>query len=169
MSATTQLLSYEGSITFDKIEQILTLFSQRMPETNCPVCKIRMFSIMVECLENAYRHNFNTPEQNPQISLELTQENNHYKLTIGNRASNNDLEKLTNNIDQFNKLSLADIKALYNETIHAGHITEKGGAGLGLLKILRCSREPIIYTITAIDKESSFVNLSISITDPEKQ
>ena len=168
MSATT-LLSYEGSITFDKIEQILTLFSQRMPETNCPVCKIRMFSIMVECLENAYRHNYNTPEQNPQISLELTSDENHYKLTIGNRASNIDIEKLTSSIDKFNKLSLSDIKALYNETIHAGHITEKGGAGLGLLKIMRCSREPIIYTTAATDQNSSFVNLSISITDPDKQ
>ena len=168
MNATT-LLSYEGSITFDKIEQILTLFSQRMPDTNCPVCKIRMFSIMVECLENAYRHNFNTPEQNPQIQLELTNSGNHYKLTIGNRANNTDIEKLTSSIDKFNKLTLPDIKDLYNETIHAGHISEKGGAGLGLLKIMRCSREPILYTVTAVDQHSSFVNLSISITDPDKQ
>jgi hypothetical protein len=128
-----------------------------------------MFSIMVECLENAYRHNFNTPEQNPQIQLELTNSGNHYKLTIGNRANNTDIEKLTSSVDKFNKLTLPDIKDLYNETIHAGHLSEKGGAGPGLLKIMRCSREPILYTVTAVDQHSSFVNLSISITDPDKQ
>ena len=164
-----QLMKYEGEITFDKIEEILILFNPRMPETQCPKCKIRMFSIMVEVLENAYRHNFNTPEQNPQIKLSLIQNELHYALTVGNRVGNNELKQLTNRIDKLNSLSIDEVKALYSKTIHEGHISEKGGAGLGLMKILRCSREPIKYTVEPIDSVSSNIDFTISITDQPKQ
>ena len=164
-----QLMKYEGEITFDKIEEILILFNQRMPETQCPKCKIRMFSIMVEVLENAYRHNFNTPEQNPQIKLSLIQNELHYALTVGNRVGNNELKQLTNRIDKLNSLSIDEVKALYSKTIHEGHISEKGGAGLGLMKILRCSREPIKYTVEPIDSVGSNIDFTISITDQPKQ
>lgn len=168
MNASKQLLAYDGEITFDKIEEILTLFTQKMPETNNPVCKIRLFSIMVEGLENAFRHNFDSPEQNPQIKALLTQNNNKYVLSIGNRVDNNELKKLTNHIDELNQLSQSDIKKLYNKTIHHGQITEKGGAGLGLLKILRSSKEPLKYVVSDIDGKSSFFDLLISITDTAK-
>ena len=168
MNASKQLLAYDGEITFDKIEEILTLFTQKMPETDNPVCKIRLFSIMVEGLENAFRHNFDSPEQNPQIKALLTQNNNKYVLSIGNRVDNNELKKLTNHIDELNQLSQSDIKKLYNKTIHHGQITEKGGAGLGLLKILRSSKEPLKYVVSDIDGKSSFFDLLISITDTAK-
>ena len=166
-----QLMEYEGEITFEKIEELLILFNQRMPETQCPKCKIRMFSIMVEVLENAYRHNFNinTPEQNPLIKLSLIQNGLHYALTVGNRVGNKDLKQLTDRIDKLNNLSLDEVKALYSKTIHEGHISEKGGAGLGLMKILRCSREPIKYAVEPIDSESSNIIFTISITDQPKR
>ena len=164
-----QLLAYDGEITFDKIEEILTLFNQKMPDTNNPVCKIRLFSIMVEGLENAYRHNFDSPKQNPQIKVRLMQNGNKYVLSIGNRIDRTMLKQLTDRIDELNQLTQNEVKKLYNKTIHYGQITEKGGAGLGLMKILRSSREPIKYTVTDIDSECSFIDLTISITDSAKQ
>ena len=99
-----QLLAYDGEITFDKIEEILTLFNQKMPDTNNPVCKIRLFSIMDEGLENAYRHNFDSPEQNPQIKVRLMQNGNKYVLSIGNRIDRTMLKQLTDRIDELNQL-----------------------------------------------------------------
>ncbi len=160
-----QILSYEGEITFEKIEDILTLFNQRMPDTDCPLCKIRLFSIMVECLENAHRHNFTPIEQNPQIKVVLLHNNGHFELTVGNRIANNDLQALTQRIDMLNRMSQEEIKSLYTKTIRQGHISEKGGAGLGLMKIMRSSREPMKYTIKTIDNDSSFIEITTSITD----
>ena len=77
--------------------------------------------------------------------------------------------QLTDRIDELNQLTQNEVKKLYNKTIHHGQITEKGGAGLGLMKILRSSREPIKYTVTDIDSECSFIDLTISITDSAKQ
>jgi hypothetical protein len=168
MNDLKQILSYEGEITFDKIENILTLFNQRMPETQCPVCKIRMFSIMVECLENSYRHNYDTPDQNPQIKLSLTQSDSHFALSVANRIGNAELKALTNYIDDLNKLSQDELKVLYTKTIHQGHISEKGGAGLGLMKILRSSHEPIKYAIESVDDKSSIINITISLSDIKK-
>lgn len=169
MNDCKQLMEYEGEITFEKIEELLTLLNQRMTDTQCPKCKIRMFSIMVEALENAYRHNFNTPDQNPRIKVLLTQNGLHYALTVGNRVGNTELKQLTNRIDKLNSLSIDDVKALYSKTIHEGHISEKGGAGLGLMKILRSSRQPIKYAIEPIDSDSSNIDITINLTDqPQK-
>lgn len=165
MSQIKELLIYDGEITFDKIEDILTLFNQRMPETNSLVCKTRLFSIMVECLENAYRHNYTPPDQSPKIKIELSQDESIFILSIGNKIANTELKPFTDKIDNLNKLSFQEIKSVYNETIHKAHISEKGGAGLGLLKILRSSRRPIKYEATGIDDKCSFVTLTITIAD----
>ena len=163
------IIEYKGDITFDKIEELLTLFNHNILSTISPLCKTRLFSIMVECLENAYRHNYKLPDQHPAIELLLTEHDNSYTLKISNLIDADKLPQMTNRLDQINKLDSVSVKKVYNEAIHQAHISEKGGAGLGLLKIMRCSREPIIYTTTATDQNSSFVNLSISITDPDKQ
>ncbi len=165
MSLKKELLIYNGVITFDKIEDILTLFNQRLPETNSQVCKIRLFSIMVECLENAYRHNYTPPDQNPEIMVELSQEESIFTLTVGNKIANTELRPFTDRIDKLNALSFPEIKSVYNDTIHKAHISEKGGAGLGLLKILRSSRLPMKYKVTSIDGDCSFITITITIED----
>lgn len=165
MSNLKQLLKYEGEITFDKIEDVLTLFNLKMPDTNSPVCKTRLFSIMVECLENAYRHSYNISEKYPQIVVELNQCDNMFILSVGNRINNDELNHLTNRIDELNKLTFSEIKKTYAETIHNAHISPKGGAGLGLLKIIRCSREPFEYNVTETDATSSFITITIKIFD----
>ncbi len=165
MSELVEILKYEGEITFDKIEYILTLFNQNLPNTVSMVCKTRLFSIMVECLENAYRHNYRSPEQNPQIKIELNQNGDKTSLTVGNLINNNELPSLTNRIDELNLMDIAEIKKKYNDTIKKTHISEKGGAGLGLLKILRSTKEPLKYSVTKIDNDCSFINITITITD----
>lgn len=168
MSQIKELLEYNGEITFDKIEDILTLFNQRMPETNSQVCKIRLFSIMVECLENAYRHNYTPPDQNPEIKISLSQNDSCFILSVGNKIANAELKSFTDRIDKLNGLSFQEIKSVYNDTIHKAHISEKGGAGLGLLKILRSSRRPIKYDTTSINDKCSFVTLTITIADSKE-
>lgn len=165
MSQIKELLIYNGEITFDKIEDILTLFNQRMPETNSQVCKIRLFSIMVECLENAYRHNYTPPDQSPEIKIDLSQDESTFILSVGNKIANVELKPFTDRIDKLNELSFPEIKSVYNETIHKAHISEKGGAGLGLLKILRSSRLPMKYKTTNIDDKCSFITITITIAD----
>lgn len=165
MSKPIVKLKYDGEITFDKIEFLLTLFNQKMPDTKSPVCKTRLFSIMVECLENAYRHNYCCPDENPQIKVELIQDNDNYTLSIGNQIGNSELLLFTKRIDYLNTLSFTEIKKLYSETIREAHISEKGGAGIGLLKILRSTNQPLKYEVTEIDTKRSFITLIINIAD----
>lgn len=162
------IIKYIGVITFDQIEEILTMYNQNMPMTNSPLCRTRLFSIMVECLENAYRHSYKGNEQDTKIELYLTQNNNTFELSVTNAVSNNELKAFTTRIDELNGYDLATIKSIYNETILKVRISEKGGAGLGLLKILRSARNPFAYKVTPINNEYSLINLSIKISDQKK-
>ncbi|MBR5168636.1 MAG: SiaB family protein kinase [Salinivirgaceae bacterium] len=159
------IIEYKGDITFDKIEELLTLFNHNILSTISPLCKTRLFSIMVECLENAYRHNYKLPDQHPAIELLLTEHDNSYTLKISNLIDADKLPQMTNRLEQINKLDSVSVKKVYNEAIHQAHISEKGGAGLGLLKIMRSSNQPIKYESVSVDERCSLLTLTIRIID----
>lgn len=164
-----KILEYKGLITFDKIEELLTMFNHNILSKTSPLCKTRLFSILVECLENSYRHNYKLPDQYPEIELLLTEDDNKYCLKISNMIDNKKVTNLTNRIDNLNKLDTQSVKKVYNETIQQAHISEKGGAGLGLLKILRCSQQKFEYESTIIDEKSSLFTLIINILDMQNK
>ena len=159
------IIDYKGDITFDKIEELLTLFNHNIMSTISPLCKTRLFSIIVECLENAYRHNYKLPDQHPSIEMLLTEQDYCYSLRISNLIDADKLQQMTSRLDQINKLDSVSVKKVYNEAIHQAHISEKGGAGLGLLKIMRSSNQPIEYETVSVDEHCSLLTLTIKIID----
>lgn len=161
------IIEYKGDITFDKIEELLTLFNHNIVSKISPLCKTRLFSILVECLENAYRHNYNLPDQHPAIEMLLTERDNCYSLKISNLIDANKLPQLTKRLDQINALDSVSVKKVYNEAIHQAHISEKGGAGLGLLKIMRSSNQAIEYESVSVDNRCAMLTLTIRITDTQ--
>jgi len=160
-----KILEYKGLITFDKIEELLTQFNHNILSKTSALCKIRLFSILVECLENSYRHNYKLPDQHPEVELLLTECDNTYRLEISNLMDIQKLPALTERIEKLNNLDTATIKKAYNETIQQAHISEKGGAGLGLLKILRCTRQNFEYKVQKTDEYSALFTLTINISD----
>ncbi len=158
------IISYKGEITFDKIDELLTLYNQKMPDTKSPLCRKRIFSVLVECLENAYRHNYNSPDNHPQVEVSLTQLDDNYTVTVTNYTDAENLTLLTHRIDDINKLCIDDVKQLYISSMYHAQISSKGGAGLGLLKIMRSSQNPINYKTKSIGKYSQ-IEVAVIVSD----
>jgi hypothetical protein len=162
------ILSYKGTISFEIIEDILSQFKDSMNEIEVdPVIKKRLFSIIVECMENTYRHKINMKKagQYLQIELKLTHEDAGFLFEIGNYMNNENLTKLIERIEQVNSLDLDGLNHLYRQSISTARISDKGGAGLGLIEIARNSRHKINYSILEQNESISFFKFEIRISD----
>jgi hypothetical protein len=162
------ILSYKGTISFEIIEDILGQFKECMVENEIdPVVKKRIFSIIVECMENTYRHNINMNGlgKHLQIELNLTRVDDGFIFEIGNYMKSENLVSLIERVEMVNSLSLDGLNKLYRQSISTARISDKGGAGLGLIEIARNSRHKIKYSISEQDKNVLFFKFEIKISD----
>ena len=79
-----------------------------------------------------------------------------YYIRIGNVSKVEDAEIITKRLEEFNSLDEAELKAKYRELIKASRISEKGGAGLGLIDIIKKTKNKIDYQSTPLDSDYSF-------------
>lgn len=166
------IFSYKGIISFEIIEDLLTQFKQYMASVDIDmVVKKRLFAIMVESMENAYRHkiNLNGAGKHAPVEFLLKQTETGFEVIIGNYVRNESVPGLINRINQVNGLNLEGLNQLYRSSISSARISEKGGAGLGLIEIARNSRHAIDYIITQENDKISFFQFEIHLSnDPNK-
>lgn len=165
-SNVTNILRYQGSLNFEKIEEILTQFRQAIrPFDIDVVIRKRIFSILVECLENTFRHNVIISHHTKHHSVEFTlsEIGSMIEIELGNYVRNDNVQSLRATIDAVNALNQEELNKLYRESISVARISEKGGAGLGIIEIARNSRNELKYEFEEPEGNYSFFNLVITI------
>lgn len=162
-------LIYEGEITHD-----ITLAFTKMTEDNLSKhdeessVQRKVYHVMIECLQNITKHAGNTNENNQSsvgkgIFL-VGRTDTEYSITSGNAIENSKLEKLSSFIDQINTLNKSELDNLYAKQIVEGTLSEKGGAGLGLIDIVRKTGRKLKYQFLHVDKDFSFFILTSYIS-----
>jgi hypothetical protein len=87
-----------------------------------------------------------------------------YHVTTGNVIENNKIDELTQMLEKINSLDKEGLKQLYKTQMKEGHLSDKGGAGLGFIDIARKTKNKLDYHFLPIDEESSFFLLTSSIS-----
>jgi hypothetical protein len=168
------IIYHEGSFKFETIEKLLTETKQNLTEKDISIkAKKRVLNIMVECLENIYKHaekvinnnHFNKEEYNKFYKFVLENKEQDYLITAANPILNKNIETVKNKIEQANSLSKPELKELYASKINNSMISERGGAGLGIIDIALKSENKIDYSFTKIDDLFSYYELKIKIND----
>lgn len=122
----------------------------------------RMFSILVEGLQNIRIHG-EKDEDGTQVSyLIILQNPNSYKVTFGNLVRTEAVEKIKKSLAFLNETEPAAVKQKYMEVLSNGQISDKGGAGLGFITMALKTKNKINYSS---EKVSDSLNcLSVEIT-----
>jgi len=121
----------------------------------------RMFSILVEALQNIRLHGEKNSDGKQISFLIIAKEKDDYLITIGNLVSNTN--KIANRIDQLNALNQKEIKDLYMKVLTNGTVSNKGGAGLGFITMAMKSKNNLSYKLEEINKALSFFTLEIKV------
>lgn len=154
-------LVYEGEVNQSIVKVFTAMTEKNMADSDeSSKTTKRLYHVMVECMQNICKHSADplTGEDiNPGSGIVLLGEkDNCFTLTTGNAITNSKIEGMKETLDGFNAMDPTEIKAKYKEMIKASRLSEKAGAGLGFIDIIKKTGNKIEYHFAPMNDETSF-------------
>ena len=163
----TTLLSYKGS-TEDVIpDSVYTELQTKLDNSeDSKSRKKRFFYVAVECLQNIIRHqegqSNGSSDMHAVLVMAFAAPGDHYRIVTGNSLTAINASTLKKQLDQLKDLSAEELHTLYLNKLSDSTISEKGGAGLGLIEIARKSDNNLHYSFKE-EGNNSFFSLEVTV------
>ncbi len=150
---------YRGEFNSDITNYILSLAEKNIIDSKLQGrTKKRVFHIMVESIQNITRHQDFSDENLAQTAFfSIQKQGTIFYITTGNIINNDEIPPLEAKLKKLNNLSKEELTKVYLEILNDGQISSKGGAGLGLIEIVRKSGNKLDYDFLKISDEKSFI------------
>jgi hypothetical protein len=123
----------------------------------------RMFSILIEGLQNLRLHGELDSQGVQSGFLILANNDEHYKLILANIIKSEDVPTITNYIESINSYSKEELKAKYTSVLSNEFLSEKGGAGLGLITTRMKSGNSLEFDLLELDEASDLFVLKVTL------
>lgn len=159
------IFGYRGSLSNDLVSCIIQLVDSKLKEQDAPFRqKKSIINILIEGLQNSLFHALeNKNPKNHECVFLLSKEDKSYRIRIGNFIESGKKEVLQKKIDELNSLDADEIQQRYLDVLDHGQLSDKGGAGLGFLRILRDSGNPIGYSFHDSGENQVFYCIDILV------
>jgi len=160
-------LVYEGEVTQEITKTFTSLTEKNMAKSEeSNRVQRKVFNVMVECLQNISKHGdtmtADEDEERRGIVM-VSRGDDSYKIITGNVIHNSKVAGLTESLEHINSLDKAGLSSLYKQQIVESKISEKGGAGLGLIDIAKKTGSKLSYQFKELNKDVSFFILTSTI------
>jgi hypothetical protein len=156
-------LVYEGEITHGITKAFTSLAEKKLEnEQESSSVQRKVFHVMVECLQNITKHadiDGHSPYSKRGIFM-INEANDSYSIITGNVVDNDKIDSLRRLLDDINSKTKDELKEMYKMQMREGALSDKQGAGLGLIDIARKTGEKIEYHFISIDSKYSFFILT---------
>lgn len=116
----------------------------------------RMFSILIEGLQNIRIHGGTDPEDNQVGHVIVLRTDESYKVSFGSYATEDDKAFLTAHLNELNAKTIEEVKEFYLKVLSNGFLSNKGGAGLGFITIALKSKSSIKYNFHKTDHKGLY-------------
>lgn len=160
---------YRGLFTQTITDSIISLAENNLESTGeSSKLKKRVFSIMVECLQNITRHQTVEGEEFGDSNIPgifmIQRKNDGYFITSGNVVPNNNKPKLQSQLEKINSLEQDELKEYYKQILEDGSISDRGGAGLGLIEMARKSGNKLSFDFAKVNEDISYFYLHTAVS-----
>ncbi len=163
------VVNHKGFVNLDVIDDILhhlkTFLFHKQPNK---MMRKRIYSLSVECLDNILKHSDLNKEEHellinypPRFIVEKIAEN--YLIHTGNIILNKNRDKIIPRLDKLNDLTIEEINVLYKKSLANAEISEKGGAGLGLIVMAKTTKQKIRYDFEKINDKFSYFAMQLNL------
>lgn len=162
------LLVYRDEINQEATENLLAIAEVKMQVGgHKKSLKRKLFNILIECLQNVVKHSdaLDIEEYRKSSLFILGKKDSSFFVLCGNVISNDKVNTLKGKIDEVNSLTEKQLKEKYGKIIVENELSEKGGAGLGLIEMCRKSGNSIEYSFKKIDGDFSYFTLKLQIEE----
>ena len=172
MTSQQEILSHYGYFSYEITGKLIEKLRNKRDEFTIDKALFRkILTLMVEVLENNYKYMESLDKNvinkiNVYPKFIIKKEGSYYKMESGNPILDKDIKHLRRKIDHINSLEYEELKELYKNTMSEGIYDNQRGAGLGIMKMARVSKNKILYSIENI--EDNIYYYTIEITIPSK-
>ena len=165
------ILSFKGDITLDLLSSVYQIMESRLDteEENVKLKK-KFYHILVECLQNVYHHKEalketgdDDDEKNGAMFMIAKDNETSYRIITGNFILNDKAAELEQKLDKISAMNAEELRAYYLETLNTTELSDKGGAGLGMIDIARKSGHRLDYHFHKMSDKYSFFSLGVVV------
>jgi len=157
------LLVHKGDFSHESILSILNIIQKNLREEIKKSGAFRkIYHILVELIQNIGRHCYKEEGIKEGIFL-LGKTGSNFIINTGNYIENDKVKGLKEKLDSLAKLDEAELKAIYRKTLVEGRLSDKGGAGIGMIDIFKTSQAPLQYAFTPFDEKKTFYAVSVTV------
>jgi len=162
------VVNHKGFISLDIIDDILHhLKNYLFHKQDDKLMRKRVYSLSVECLDNILKHSdLNEQDHDllvkypPRFIIEKIAGN--YLIHTGNIVLNKNMKGLIKRLEVLNNLDFEGVNDLYKTSLANAEISEKGGAGLGLIVMAKTTRQKIKYDFENINNKFSYFAMQLN-------
>jgi hypothetical protein len=159
-------LMYIGKFNHNIIKMFSAMAEDDMKNGSVDLgTKKRVYHTMVEILQNMNRHSDEIAEASHvgRGLFMIGKKKENYFIITSNKVKNSNIKTLKDSIELINESTLEQLNELYTNQLRFGKITEKGGAGLGLLDIARKTSKALQFNFLPINKYYSYFILKVVV------
>lgn len=154
---------YRGAVTTKNSVSLLSLLEKEMLNSEFGLSgRKRLFMFVLESLQNVSRH-INSSEHACLSLVVYSKNDSGYTVTTGNIIHADEEPVLREQLVILNKLAKDELRALYREKLATTRISEKGGAGLGLIEMARSTGNRLDFDFIRVNDRLLYFVLSKSV------
>lgn len=157
------ILAYTGEFTQEMLQSFLYLIENKLERKGTDQKAVKkMYNVMVECIQNIVKHS-GEEGIGSECILIISEDEDKYHVITGNYMEKGEVISLKDKLDHINSLSRDSLKKLYLKILSDGEISEKGGAGLGFIDMVRKTGNKLSYDFKELPEGKSFFTLKNTI------
>jgi hypothetical protein len=157
------MFAYRGLVTHENSTFLLSLLDKEMEMSDFSfIGRKRLFIFMLEDLQNITRHTLKTGHEVGSIVV-YSKTDDGYTVSTGNAISCDEVHDLRKRLEEINRMDSEQIKEVYRTVLQVNDLTEKGGAGLGLLEMARKTGNRLDFSFSPLDNKHDYFILSKTV------
>jgi hypothetical protein len=159
-------LIWSGHISTDVEKEVLTFTETKLEEEDVELnLRRRVFSILVEILENVARY---SPGKEPEEQFGMPvamigMEQEVFSLTTGNLIRNEQVQDLREKLDLINKYDKVGLKELFRKSLSGQTIKSDSTGNMGLIDMARKSGSKLVYQFEKINELYAYYTLTVKV------
>ncbi len=160
------ILVYVGKFNH-KITKMFTALTEDETDfhNESKTLKRRLHHSVVEILQNMTKHStelFTEVKFGKGMFL-LGRKDDTYYIYTANKIFKSEVPKLSQAIDLVNSASLEELREMYKRQLKEGMLSNRGGAGLGLIDIARKTGNILNYFFLPVDDEHEYFIFKVEV------
>jgi hypothetical protein len=158
------LVSFSGELGDHITESLLVLCERAVSATGSPRKRTkRAGQVLIESLQNVARHGWVDDDGQTPFFMALEYTPLGFQLQTGNIVDFDMASELRHRLAKVNGMNREELRKAYVERLCQGELSERGGAGLGLISMAKRSEGPLNYQFSEFGQGLFLFSLSVLI------